>query len=65
MKSAPQQRFNIVRLDAETAQRKLVSRSGRVWVGTEPAARVEALRLGAAVAEDKKWTYEVVAESDR
>lgn len=65
MKSGPHQRFNIVRLDGETAQRKLVSRSGRVWVGTEPAAQVEALRLAAAVTDDKQWSYEVVAEPRR
>jgi hypothetical protein len=65
MNSRPHQRFNIVKLDGETQQRTLVSRLGRVWVGTEPAARVEALRLGAAEADHKRWSYEVVAEAQR
>ena len=64
MKSSPQQRFNIVKVDGQTAQRKLVSRSGRVWVGTEPAAHVEALRMKAAQ-PDERWSYEVVAEALR
>jgi hypothetical protein len=65
MKSRPQQRFNIVKLDGATNQRTLVSRLGRVWVGTGPAAHVEALRLGAAEADHKRWSYEVVAEAQR
>jgi hypothetical protein len=65
MNSRPQQRFNIVKLDGETKQRTFVSRLGRVWVGTEAAARVEALRLGAAEPDRKRWSYEVVAEAQR
>lgn len=65
---APHQRFNIAKHDSVTQQRTLVSRSGRAWVGTEPAARVEASRLSAAHATSdglQRWSYEVVAEPSR
>jgi hypothetical protein len=65
LNSRPQQRFNIVKLDGVTNQRTLVSRLGRVWVGTEPAAHVEALRLGAAETDHERWSYEVIAEARR
>jgi hypothetical protein len=65
MNKSPHQRFNIAKVDGDTKQRKLVSRSGRVWVGTEPAAQIEALRLTATQPDSKRWSYEVVAEPRR
>jgi hypothetical protein len=58
-------RFHIVKYSKDSGQRTIVRARGRPWIGTEHAAKIEAVRLAGAqgpTGSEQGFSYEVVEE---
>ena len=57
-------RFHIIKRNKDSDQRTVVRARGRPWIGTELAAKIEAVRLAGAheATGEQGFSYEVVEE---